>query len=769
MLPAILLAGVGFYSLRQDRVLAEHDATEQAKKIAADLARTVLPNVLKTEPLPPVMISASGALPQYPAALSRAQPQDDPVLALATRRAARVACEVSASGELIYPPLFSVLPRPTPLDAGELNAEQRAAWDTAGQAVFVEQNPAAAIAAIGRFSILHPPDDFMALALYRLAVLCETQGDIKSAEQNLASVIERYPNAVGETGVPLKIFAALRLAQFENNSTPSGASRAGWLNAVCAWAVLNPSPLSQLLMEKVGAVESRAASGRDGMLPSNQSTDRGTRSLPQTTANVGVRPPVAADRPTDANSSPITAAWQKVWDAHERARALWENFLETMVAQNRSDLADADITWLKTPDGQSWLVTTRFEGTNGWLFAQAEDSLRRGLRETLAAQSLPAYFGVAVDVAGRNLASARSGTTVLASSTGREIKVSVHLADPVAFYARQRVRTMWFGSLIGVSVAAVLLGFVTAWRAFQRQRRLSEMKTNFVSSVSHELRAPIASVRLMAEELEDIGPHDRQKSKEYHRFIVQECRRLSGLIENVLDFARHEQGRKQYEFEPTDLVALVRETARLMQTYAADRQIQVTTTVAGEPVAAEVDGQAIQRVLVNLIDNAIKHSPAQSSVTVGLEFPPTQDHDERKVESKVQSPESGTDGRQAGGNLTSEIANPKSELDQSLLTPAATSDLHSLNSQPSTLNLFVEDHGAGIPPEDHERIFERFYRRGSELRRETQGVGLGLAIVKYVTEAHGGKVTVRSAVGQGSRFTVQLPLLKSQTGGPSAG
>ena len=76
---------------------------------------------------------------------------------------------------------------------------------------------------------------------------------------------------------------------------------------------------------------------------------------------------------------------------------------------------------------------------------------------------------------------------------------------------------------------------------------------------------------------------------------------------------------------------------------------------------------------------------------------------------------------------------------------------------PATLRLWVEDAGEGIPPEEHERIFDRFYRCGSELRRATQGVGLGLAIVKYVTEAHGGKVTVRSALGQGSRFTLELP------------
>jgi signal transduction histidine kinase len=72
--------------------------------------------------------------------------------------------------------------------------------------------------------------------------------------------------------------------------------------------------------------------------------------------------------------------------------------------------------------------------------------------------------------------------------------------------------------------------------------------------------------------------------------------------------------------------------------------------------------------------------------------------------------------------------------------------------------LWVEDHGPGIPPQEHQKIFERFYRLGSELRRETLGVGIGLSIVKHIIEAHGGRVHVRSAVGEGSRFTLELPL-----------
>lgn len=170
------------------------------------------------------------------------------------------------------------------------------------------------------------------------------------------------------------------------------------------------------------------------------------------------------------------------------------------------------------------------------------------------------------------------------------------------------------------------------------------------------------------------------------------------MIENVLDFSRIEQGRKQYEMESTDLVALTQQTVKLMETYAAERDVKITMAVSGEPTPIEAEGKAIQQALVNLIDNAIKHSPKGAEIKVGVEF--------------------------------------KSRI----------------------VELWVEDRGEGIPEEEHEKIFDRFYRVGSELRRETQGVGIGLSIVKHIVEAHGGKVTVQSEIGKGSRFTIELPV-----------
>jgi signal transduction histidine kinase len=329
------------------------------------------------------------------------------------------------------------------------------------------------------------------------------------------------------------------------------------------------------------------------------------------------------------------------------------------------------------------------------------------------------------------------------------------LADPVLLFSSYRRHALLLAGLVAASAFAALVGVIASRRAFQRQLRLNELKSNFVSSVSHELRAPIASVRLMAESLERGKVPEAPKQHEYFRFIVQECRRLSSLIENVLDFSRIEQGRKQYDFEPTDLVALTQQTVKVMETYAAERGVQLKLQVpntSGEPSGARTfssasdlpgpqadknvrapefsaDGKALQQALVNLIDNALKHSPKGETVTVGLEV----------LSLNSGAPEEGP---------VSSIADPTS----SIRDRASRFTYHV-----SRLHLWVEDHGEGIPASEHEKIFERFYRRGSELRRQTQGVGIGLSIVKHIVEAHGGRVIVRSAPGEGSRFTIELP------------
>jgi signal transduction histidine kinase len=308
-----------------------------------------------------------------------------------------------------------------------------------------------------------------------------------------------------------------------------------------------------------------------------------------------------------------------------------------------------------------------------------------------------------------------------------DLKVMVFLTSPETLFERQTTRSFWFGCLIASASVAAAIGLAAAWRAFSRQHQLAEMKTNFVSSVSHELRAPIASIRLLAESLEKGKVQAAQKQNDYFRFIGQECRRLSSLIENVLDFSRIEQGRKEYDFEPTDVQSLVRDTVALMQTYANEKEVRIDLTIAPEMAALKdqpsLDGRAIQQALVNLIDNAVKHSPANGAVQVGV-----------------------------GRGAAREDARP--------IPKTARGDARPTTEQ--ALVISVEDHGPGIPAAEHEKIFDRFYRTGSELRRESQGVGIGLSLVKHIVEAHGGKVRVRSVVGEGSVFTIEVPIGKPE-------
>jgi signal transduction histidine kinase len=223
--------------------------------------------------------------------------------------------------------------------------------------------------------------------------------------------------------------------------------------------------------------------------------------------------------------------------------------------------------------------------------------------------------------------------------------------------------------------------------------------------VSHELRAPIAAVQLMTESLEHGRITGAAKQRDYYHLIVQECRRLSVLVENVLDLSRIDRGSKQYRFEPVDVAALLRRTVALMEPIAREREVDIAMIEPEGDAAVQRplwDDHAVEQTLVNLLDNAIKHSPAGSCVKAGIE-----------------------------------IANA------------------------GTIRVWVEDQGEGIPAEAQAEVFELFYRHGrhgTELRRETTGVGIGLSIVKHVAEAHGGRVLVASTVGQGSRFTLELPV-----------
>ena len=261
------------------------------------------------------------------------------------------------------------------------------------------------------------------------------------------------------------------------------------------------------------------------------------------------------------------------------------------------------------------------------------------------------------------------------------------------------------GFLILGGLSLVLVGgLVLTYRNVSKEMALARLKSDFVSNVSHELRTPLSLIRLYAETLELGRLTTPEKHQEYYQIIRKESERLTALINNILDFSRIEAGRKEYDFRDTDMGELVHNTLDSYR-YQIEQQ-GFTFEEKVEPVPPlRVDREAMARSLVNLVNNALKYSQ---------------------------------DRKYIGVNLYRDNGSVKLE---------------------------VIDHGIGIPHQEQGKIFEKFYRVGDPLVHNTKGSGLGLSLVRHIIQAHGGAVTVDSSPGQGSKFTIALPVQPDKAGG----
>jgi signal transduction histidine kinase len=259
--------------------------------------------------------------------------------------------------------------------------------------------------------------------------------------------------------------------------------------------------------------------------------------------------------------------------------------------------------------------------------------------------------------------------------------------------------------LIGVAIALLLAGLTLALRATTREMKLVEAKTTFVSNVSHELKTPLSLIRLFAETLELGRVRNPEEAHEYYRIINRESRRLTRLINNILDFSRIEAGRRQYRFAETDVGEVINEVLQSYDYQMTSAGFEAQANIQPGLPPALIDREALAQAVLNLLDNAVRYS-AQV----------------KRIEVSVCA---------RGADIAIEVA----------------------------------DRGIGIPKTEHRRIFEKFYRLSTGLVHDTKGSGLGLAIVKHIVEAHRGRVTVESAPGKGSRFTILLPIVSSEATG----
>lgn len=255
----------------------------------------------------------------------------------------------------------------------------------------------------------------------------------------------------------------------------------------------------------------------------------------------------------------------------------------------------------------------------------------------------------------------------------------------------------WYYGIIMIVFFAVLLGLAGLWRNVRAQLKVAEKKDDFISAVSHELRTPLTTIRMYTEMLEKDWIKTEDKRGEYYRNMRQESERLSRLVENVLDFSRIKKGRKKYNFQVGNLNNCVAEVVEMMTPYAEQNGFVIRKDFGQEGEIA-FDGDAVMQIVVNLMDNAVKYGRGAVDKTITIRT------------------------RDKGQFVLVE----------------------------------VEDHGPGVPHRLRKKVFDEFYRCGSESTRETAGAGLGLALVKRFAQAHNGFVEIFTAKPSGAIFRVAL-------------
>ncbi|MBN2457027.1 MAG: PAS domain-containing protein [Sedimentisphaerales bacterium] len=248
-------------------------------------------------------------------------------------------------------------------------------------------------------------------------------------------------------------------------------------------------------------------------------------------------------------------------------------------------------------------------------------------------------------------------------------------------------------------------GVVAVLHDITREKEISQMKNDFVSAASHELKTPLASIMAYSEMLVDGEAQDNKTKEEFYSVIQSQAKRLSRLIEDMLNISRIESGLIKVEKRPVSLTILIEQQLQMIRSYADEKNIEV---ISQKPIVFDqvhADKDMISQVIVNLLSNAVKYTQSGGSVSIKTEV---------------------------------------DEIDK-------------------TARVSITDTGLGIPEDEIEHIFDKFYRVGANSKK-AKGTGLGLNLVKQIVEkVHDGRIFVESKVGEGSTFGFELPIATAET------
>jgi len=265
----------------------------------------------------------------------------------------------------------------------------------------------------------------------------------------------------------------------------------------------------------------------------------------------------------------------------------------------------------------------------------------------------------------------------------------------------------WERSRIDLAIIAVvelvlLLGVWIIFRNVKKQMELAQIKADFVSNVSHEIRTPLALISMYIESLERGIVKSPEKIMEYYTISLQETRRLTAIVNKILNFSQIESGKRKFTFEDVPINDVVEEVLKTFRLNLENNTFEWTVSLSEENPGIYADREAVTDAVVNLVDNAIKYSDETKKIDL------------------------------------------KTGIDK------------------GRIYVEVKDHGLGISKSEQKHIFDKFYRvTQKDLAHKAKGSGVGLAIVQYIMEAHQGEITVKSTPGEGSIFRLFFPKHKN--------
>jgi signal transduction histidine kinase/tetratricopeptide (TPR) repeat protein len=284
----------------------------------------------------------------------------------------------------------------------------------------------------------------------------------------------------------------------------------------------------------------------------------------------------------------------------------------------------------------------------------------------------------------------------LVQEGGLSWRVEVRPQHPAAWSADLARRQTVYVTMLAAVLALMSCGTYFTLRVVRREIEIARMKSDFVSTVSHEFRSPLTAIRQLGEMLMRGRVPSDARRQEYYERITHESDRLARVVENLLDFSRMEEGRKTYRFEPVDTSAWLAAVATHFEAQVSQNGHHLVSDIPSRLPEVLADREAISSALDNLLDNAVKYSPAPATVRLDAV--------------------AGDDG----------------------------------------VTIRVRDCGIGIAERDRPHVFDRFYRGTDEAARQVKGTGLGLSLVQHIVRAHGGRVTFESKTGEGTAFSVFL-------------